>query len=391
MKNKKIFILSGGGISNCNSAACARMSQYANCLSANRNVSIYIISYLNDDLHKAFISNNNNIFRLPPSQNKKNINPLNIWAFLNEILHKCPNLKHDPIIIYPLTNSLFEITFLLWSRFHRIKNIYYEANEVRFYWARLDTIPLVKRFIYKSIYHITELLTRYYKGLICINRNIQEYFLIHNNNSIVIPILSPINNRINKPSDNQIFTITFTGTISIPKENLDELLKGLDRFNKKYDNWKLNLYGITDHQVSLNQLYDLAVKLKLSSKINFCENLNQTEIKNILESSDCLILPRRNNKQNYYGFSTKLSEYLVSGTPVILTDTGVVSDYLTDGKDCIMVKGYEAEGFSKAFERLISMTQEQKSEMAYNAYLTASKHFNPYNYTTPFLKFLGIE
>ena len=129
--------------------------------------------------------------------------------------------------------------------------------------------------------------------------------------------------------------------------------------------------------------------LNLSSKVRLMGEVEHTKIADVLSSADCLILPRRNTKQNFYGFSTKLSEYAVSGTPIILTDTGVVFDYFTDGVDCLKVKGYEAKDFCEQMRRFVSMSAEEKSELAQNAFNTANSYFNWKMYSDILTNFLN--
>ena len=156
---------------------------------------------------------------------------------------------------------------------------------------------------------------------------------------------------------------------------LFELFKGLYLFDKEYTSWELLMYGpILDSNRKI--INDILQKLKLNNKIHLMGEVMHSQIFNILHNADCLILPRRNTKQNYYGFSTKLSEYAVSGTPIILTDSGVVFNYFRDGKDCLKVEGYEASGFYIQFLRFTKMTAIQRQDLAKEAYQTAKKNFD---------------
>ena len=78
----------------------------------------------------------------------------------------------------------------------------------------------------------------------------------------------------------------------------------------------------------------------------------------------------------------------MSGTPIILTDTGVVFRYFKDGRDCLKVEGYEADGFCKQLIRFSQSTVEQRHEMAGKAYETARNSFDWRKYSTALKNFI---
>lgn len=296
----------------------------------------------------------------------------------------------EGMLFYPTPNPIFELCFLMWKRRQGFKNVVCEVNEVRrFEQTYLKTFSLPKRIIYKLVTANSEKLTRLYKGIVCISENIREYFSPYNSNALVIPILSDISESISQKREHRDVPLSFvfTGSVAIEKENLVELLRGFYTFNKEYTNWEFLLYGKVpeENRRRLKSIIDI---LGLADKVKLMGEVEHGQIAGILASADCLILPRRNTKQNYYGFSTKLSEYAVSGTPIILTDTGVVFRYFKDGRDCLKVAGYEADGFCKQLIRFSQLTVEQRHEMAGNAYETARNSFDWRKYSTALKNFI---
>ena len=295
------------------------------------------------------------------------------------------------ILFYPTPNPSFELRFLWWKHRTGFRNVFCEINEVRrFEQTYVKTFSLPKRMVYKFITAETEKLVRHYKGIICISENIRRYFAPFNDNALVIPILSDVPKSMpsHHKGKGEIMRFVFTGSVAIEKENLVELLRGFYAFNKEYSEWVFLLYGKAPEQ-NKKRLITILDILNLSSKVHLIGEVEHTKIAEVLSSADCLILPRRNTKQNFYGFSTKLSEYAVSGTPIILTDTGVVFDYFTDGVDCLKVKGYEAQDFCEQMRRFISMSAEEESVLAQNAFNTANSYFNWEMYSDILKKFLN--
>ena len=117
-------------------------------------------------------------------------------------------------------------------------------------------------------------------------------------------------------------------------------------------------------------------KTCVHDKIVYHGVLQHSEVETVLSSAGALVLPRANNKQNYYGFSTKLSEYAVSGAPIIMTNTGVVADYFQDGTNCLMCEGYDRNAFKQKFDELAQMSVAEKQQMAEDAYRVAQNCFD---------------
>ena len=283
------------------------------------------------------------------------------------------------ILFYPTPNPSFEIFFLLWKKQTRFSNVFCEINEVRrFEHSYSSTFSLPKRLLYNLVTKASEGFTRHYKGLVCISNTIKQYFLKYNSNAIVIPILSDIPNTLPPTGpieDRHVTRFVFTGTVAIEKENLIELVRGFSLFDKEYKEWEFLLYGRIPYS-NRKELDVLLREYRLTEKIRLMGEIDHSSIPGVLSEADCLILPRCNTQQNYYGFSTKLSEYAVSGTPIILTDTGVVFNYFQDGNDCLKVAGYDAEGFYEQLKRFISMSKENRNMIAQNAYKTAKLNFD---------------
>src|SRR5690606_10625335 len=118
---------------------------------------------------------------------------------------------------------------LFYLRIFNKHEVYCEINEVR-----ITNSDAKKYFgIKKLFYSWEEKLSKYYTGLICISKHIQDYYFPYNSNTIIIPILSK-KGDINLSSTHNYnkvigekFKLIFTGSVSIEKENLLEFLKGL--------------------------------------------------------------------------------------------------------------------------------------------------------------------
>lgn len=371
---RDVIIVSKVDLNYGNSAAVARMNNYAKALSLNKKNNVYLIPLNRIENDSEFIQIKSNIYSI--TKNKfRNIGKYNFlsnyFLFLRfkTLLKKAK--KESPIIYYPNTDTIiFDFLLILFTK----NNIYCEVNEVRKYSSSSQS-NLLARMRIRLYNYFYEKTFRFYRGLIFISPNIKEYYKKRTPNHITIPILSDIIPFKKKEISNEKSTFVFTGSVSFEKENLHELIHGFKLYLTLGFDSELLLYGSIS-KLDRNKLKSLLQELSIQENVLYCGIIKQSLVISILQNADCLLLPRKNNKQNYYGFSTKLSEYAISGTPIILTDTGVVSDFFRDKENCLMCNGYDRFAFKEQFINFSNLSQEDKQRLAYNAYLTAQNSFS---------------
>lgn len=364
-----------------NTAASVRMNNYAKAL-ALAGVDVYLFStYMNVSLH--------NIIEVEPrihvcNRTNKTIKWFNIIGLLKFVYAIKNTLKQSSsgfsLLNYSASTSLLlDIMLLL---LFKKQCVFCEVNEVRKYASES------KNRIIDNIYcFLLERTYPKYYGLVFISKNIQDYYSHLTKRSIVIPILSDCRSTIGPVVLNNSFNIVFLGTVSFAKENLEELLKGFLLFSRNKSNTKLFFYGNISEkdEVKLNSFTSLN---NLQDKIFYMGTIMHKDVYSAMSSADVLVLPRKNNKQNYYGFSTKLSEYAIAGVPIIMTDTGVIKDYFHDGIDCIICDGYNDRAFESSFERMYKMDVSERRKMANNAYIVAKSNFDYRLYSDKLKSFL---
>lgn len=392
---KNIIILSSIGLYYDNTAAITRMNNYAKALSTIKDNRIFLLSrkYFNHKVEVVAVEEN--IFTFSRRENiPENKGIIGTLSFIRWVRGFIKSLKGKVVILYyPSMDIVLEFCFLFFLRRLNGVHSYCEVNEVRKYASNLQKNTFLN-FVKRNIFKLSENTTRFYDGLICISSNIKGYFNNKNRNIIVIPILSDCDNKVisfdkKYCSDklNKRFLFLFTGSVSIEKENLNELIRGFSLLKDKYNNWECHLYGtiMDSDRLKLKKIVEL---YGLEEFIYYKGNVDHSKIYDLQSNADCLLLTRTNNLQNYYGFSTKLSEYAVSGTPVILTNTGVVGDYFYDGYNCLMPDEATGECFCMKFVELLNLSNEKKRNIVVNAFLTAEKHFSWKKYCADLDNFL---
>ena len=383
---KSVVIISTADLYYGNSAAVARMNNYAKTL-ALANIDVYLMPIAVVDAKKNWIEVEPHIFSLSKDGNSipKGFNLFGIIKLSKIIKQLMSKIYGDVVVLnYPSTSSLLLDIILLLSL--RKLPVYCEVNEVRKFASGSNNTTIRNR-LYNFFLEMTY---KWYDGIIFISRHIQEYYSTKAHRSIIVPILSDCSKSFSPSKGITTLNFVFVGTVSFPKENLEELFQGFCLFAKEHPEARLKLYGILS-QSDQKRLEEFVGQNNMKQKISYLGRLQHSEVGRVLSTAGALVLSRANNKQNYYGFSTKLSEYAVSGTPIIMTNTGVVADYFQDKVNCLMCDGYDRNAFKQKFDELVQMSVAEKQQMTENAYKVAQNHFDYRLYSETLLKFLFYQ
>lgn len=367
---KSVIIVSTVDLYYGSSAAVVRMNHYARSL-ALADVDVYLLSTGTLATNKQWVEVEPHIYTLP-KENVKSGKGYNLFYVSNLVrtIKKLTKAIQGEIVIlnYPSTTSLLlDIMMLL---FIRKIPVYCELNEVREFASGSNNNN--RNRLYNAFLDRT---FKWYDGIVFISRHIQEYYSAKAHRDVVVPILSDCNKTFIPSKGINTLDFVFVGTVSFPKENLDELFEGFCLFANEHPEARLKLYGILS-QTDQKRLEGFVEKHGMKDKILYLGKLQHLEVEGVLSTAGALLLSRSNNKQNYYGFSTKLSEYAVSGTPIIMTNTGVVADYFQDKTNCLLCEGYDRKAFKQKFDELAQMSIAEKKQMTENAYKVAQNHFD---------------
>lgn len=170
-------------------------------------------------------------------------------------------------------------------------------------------------------------------------------------------------------------TITYCGDLSSPKDGVDILLTAFARFRADGADCTLQLAGSTANEYFRNTLRPLVEQLALVDAVKFLGLVPRQDVPALLASSDLLVLARPNSAQAAYGFPTKLGEYLASRKPVLVTNTGEISSFLSDGHDVFFSEPDDADAFA---ERMgyIGRNYQHALTVGQNGFTAAREHFS---------------
>lgn len=232
---------------------------------------------------------------------------------------------NNSIVIYYGSENLPAFTLKLISIIKGVKIFKEETEHLS---VRIENKNTLSKYVFKYIhYHL-------FYGLIVISHSLYEYFISDiriKKPIIIVPILldGSYFYNLNTKKNN---SIVYTGSLSKSKEGIDNLIIAMKLVVNKHPSFTLHLYGTGSNEDIACYNY-LIKKHSLENNIFIKGYLSQSHLHKIKSEANILISVRPQSIQAKYGLSTKMGEYLASGTPTILTLVGDNHLYLKDNEN----------------------------------------------------------
>ena len=362
------------------SAAAKRMHYYAKAI-ADQNNAVYLITSCSNKFDQ-----NDFVEVLPNFFILNNFKPAySLFLSLRFLRHLYRfSLDKDGekvFMIYPLTWFNLELITPFYLIFLKKCSVFYEFNEVKKYSPAFHEPQsfkkikyAIKTLVHKSRFIVMDYLMRFYKGLVCISKDIEDYGKGYNKNTLRVPILTDPEITIAPSkvsySKNKVFNIGFSGSILPSKENLFEFISVVEKAKINGYDVGLNLCGsVTEKNLKL-------ITENREDLITYHGNLNETELSNFLIQQEVLVLPRGFTLQNKYGFSTKLSDYLNHKKVILITDISDNGLYIKDGFNGFVVEPNNAEMMYDRLTYIIDNFETVKESIIENAFNTSKDKFD---------------
>lgn len=284
-------------------------------------------------------------------------------------LHKKGVLSSNTSVIWT-PNALFtDLTALLYMNVIAKARVYCEKNELQqaIISNRIHEIGNIWNIIFLSCKYInsalTDELTRYYHGVLAISTNLYRWSHNRNRNILLIPILvgAPgIKSLTTKPTlgDNSL-SIGYFGYLSNTKDGFFDFLEVLGLLMKDDLRFILDIYG-TGRPKEIQRLRQYTAKAGLAKTVHYKGSLTHSAALDKMCDYDLLVLPRPRNKQTQFGFSTKLGEYLLSGSAVLATDISDNRLYIKDGLNGFIVPPDDKKAMQEKLKYIFAHRQDLK-------------------------------
>lgn len=167
--------------------------------------------------------------------------------------------------------------------------------------------------------------------------------------------------------------IAYCGSITNAKDGLDILIRCFFSIHEKFPDIRLVIIGGGS---DLNSLKSFASSIfQEKEKVIFTDIVDHSKIPQYLLNARILALARPKSIQAEGGFPSKLGEYLATGKPVIVTDTGEISKYLVDKVNARIAEPDNESDFTKKLKWLLE-NPEEAEKIGINGRETAMNNFD---------------
>lgn len=127
------------------------------------------------------------------------------------------------------------------------------------------------------------------------------------------------------------------GTLTESKDAIISTMKAFVIVNKKLRK-KIDFILAGPTSSDLNELRTIIKDNQLEDNVIFLGQLTHDEVIKYQKGATLSILNKKDTIQNQYGFSTKLGDILLAGTPLITTNIGEANNWLVDGESAYITE-----------------------------------------------------
>lgn len=217
-------------------------------------------------------------------------------------------------------------------------------------------LQFVSNSLYSRILYNIELYftLRLFDGILCISEYLVKFYEskgIKRQKLFIVPSTVDTSRFLNhQDSPLSCQYIVYCGGLSILKDGVNILIRSFAEIADKYINLSLVLIGAADSSIEEAILKELVKELNLENRIYFLGQIPREEIPAYLYNAKILALSRPKSMIADAGFPSKLTEYLATGKPVVVTDVGEITYYLKDNNNAFISKPDNVVEFSNKLD-----------------------------------------
>lgn len=230
-------------------------------------------------------------------------------------------------------------------------------------------------------------------SVIAISTFLEAHFKSRGINTVRIPVIMDISAMPCEKRTAEDKTVFLYAGSPGKKDYIAEIIKGFAMLPQELlTRAELQLLGISKEQLTtLCGVEENAIG-QLGSTLVCLGRVPREEVLNRLAAADFTVL-LRSETQRYAkaGFPTKVVESLSTATPVITNLTSDLGLYLKDGYNSIIAEDCSSAAFSKALDKAISLSSEEKKLMYTNARKTSEDYFDYRLYNQKISELLNKE
>jgi glycosyltransferase involved in cell wall biosynthesis len=193
--------------------------------------------------------------------------------------------------------------------------------------------------------------TRLCDGIFCISQFLADFYKsrsVKEEKLLIVP--STVDNKrfkIAGASPLPYNYIAYCGSLTIKKDGVNILIDSFSQIAGDKPEIDLVLIGKGDSEEEESAIRKQTERLDLSQRVHFLGQMSRTEVPFYLSGARVLALARPKSIIADAGFPSKLTEYLSTGKPVVVTRVGEIPLYLQDRENAFLAGPDSAKDFAR--------------------------------------------
>ena len=195
-------------------------------------------------------------------------------------------------------------------------------------------------------------------GIFCISQFLVDFYAnrgVNRKKLFLIPSTVDVErfqNSFSKPFPFEY--ILYCGNLSAQKDGIPVLIESFSRLAEKYPKINLVLVGSSDTKDEEDSFKYLANELNIAERVLFVGQVPRTDVPAYMCNAKILTLARPDSIIADAGFPSKLTEYLATGNPILVTQVGDIPIYLHDNENAFIALPDDAGSFAEKLDYILS-------------------------------------
>lgn len=169
--------------------------------------------------------------------------------------------------------------------------------------------------------------------------------------------------------------LCYMGNLMLKKDDVCTIIRAFCEIKDEYPDIDLHLYGNESTPEESRILRSLISEYGAQNRVFLKGRVDYEQVPAILAGATLLVTAQPNTKRAEGGFPTKMGEYMMTGVPMIVTDVGEITHYVTDKKDCYIVSPESPHEYAETLRYALTHKDESK-QMAMRAYEKAYHNYS---------------
>jgi len=226
-----------------------------------------------------------------------------------------------------------------------------------------------------------------FDGIVVISQELEKFYRKVNRRIFLLPMtIDPerFGSRSKKKVKDPYIAVLFG------RHNRDGVFDSVKAYHKYLEMqptspWLLQLIGDFNYLEDRHEIKDYIRVNNLDQKVIITGMVNNSDIPQYLLDASCLMTTPQHF--NSGGFPTKLGEYMLSGTPVVVTSAGEIPLYVKHGEDVLLSEPGDIKNIASNLIQ-VQRDPDAAKKMGECAQKKAKTIFNAETYIEPFLNFI---